>query len=566
MRTNPSRHGFGGRASVVFAFFLLAFALAFGAGCDCGASNAGAGHDDLSAGDDDDAGGDDDGGLSDDDASDDPDTDFDPLTCALPDPEGVAPNLIAGGEIDGEIRAWAFDHATCMPLAGVDILNGGQTYTTDEDGFASVPAGGSVQFVTARMDGCRAWTYLADARVMYFRLLCGEPETDDASEGSFLLGGTPIGAANVTGGDYLASEPLAFGFAWPGVSRQELLLPPPALYADETFALTFGATSYDLPRNIFLPALGATAGANAIIGSNDAFVVPLIETNALAGFAAEVNFSDVYDASELSDIVTAFATNDPGGALDAALANASALWGAVHATHVGIAPERDVATASLRVRAADRIVTVIAENAGGAAHIAAVFAEVPNRAFVPMGIGVLDADGRAALLTADVPDADFIVALARTDSLTADFDTLNASVILTTREDISNFGSAVQFDADDLLPLFDAGATGLDVASGVVTFELDGFEQGVDVYLVHHEAQNPACPVYDIIVPASEPQITIPEAVCPHASLSANDLVVVFAIDLPEEIAVDLMDPTALFAERDLRFVVWANRGLASLL
>jgi hypothetical protein len=532
--------------------------------------------------------------TGDDTTDDDTDVEYTSLNCVLPnDPGGILPNLVGGGAISGAITVYVFNDVTCEPVEGVSVyLNDDPTpVLTDVTGLAALTATSGEQKVTVlKYDSLGGgdpdfwgWSYKADAAFMYFRLHPYQTGLTyaDSTDGAFFADGSLLSYTNPARLLDLFTQPITIGLTIPGISRGNFLT---ALFAetDETgnydfanlftqadFALTLTSDTTDLyylPANVYVPATDfsiLTFGVS--VPDHISYKVPVeiaATVSPIEGIVAQVDVSAAIPGQdELFALVTCILANtdnlrDCLEELVIPLIN-----DAISFPYVGASPEWDGIGAPnltlLQTAANSDFELSLANNNNGLDYFAMSFAEIPNRALLPLGIGVVRG-GKVQLKLAEIPNADYMIVAGGTDMLAVDPATLNFSFTALYADDVHDLAGGANLDAvKDFLPLFDTAGTSYDGTTGTVTWALASESDAVDAYLI---AIAPAAcaPEFYAVVPGTETSFTFPADLF-HAGPSENDLVFVLGFDLPEDVNINVFDPTRILAYNGSALNVWSN-------
>jgi hypothetical protein len=597
-------------------FFLALAAVVFlSAGCGCGGDD----DDDDSGPPADDTGGDDaaddtgatddvvddtaddtaadDTGADDTFTDDDVDTEYPDLHCALADdPEGILPNLMGGGPIGASVTVYVFDDLTCEPISGASVyLNDDSAgVTTNADGMATLnlPDRGAQMVTAMKFDGAGgepdywAWSYKADASALYFRLKPYQTafSYSDSDQGVFKLNGTAIDAVNPMNLIDLFQMPVTIGFSLPGFGRSgaiadlflmagdDYLFTMENIVAQDTFAMDidFGTPlSYYLYGNMYLPEVALGIGAYSFSTEDHPFYYIPVETSAavtpVEGFVMELDATKVFTGwQELVDLIDCIGAGDPmacvgeyiipviNEALQFKYVGANVAWEGAGG------PDIDALDTSAR---ATFDVTLTAPDAS-LDYIALAVAEIPNRALLPMSLGVYDG-GAIAMDYADVPDADYIILAGATDMISSGFEYNNFSFATRFTNSVHGFETGVTFDASDFLPMFDTGATSYDHDTGIITWALEEATDRVDVYLIGFGPSNLG-PDTLAVVPGDQATYMVPEALLPEGP-HQNDQILIVGLDLPDGVDPDGFNPSQILTYNFKAANVWTNASLLSM-
>jgi len=308
---------------------------------------------------------------------------------------------VGGGAITTTITAYVYDDATCDPLvSGAATVNG---QATDADGKVVLTVAKAATTVTAMAPGYWAWSYKADAAVMYFRLRGDASGTwADSADGNFQDGGSALALDNPQG-DYtllnlgtLLSAPIYIGGVIPGLSRNTLLSTDiDHLIPEAEFDLTYSFETDDtiaLPANIYLPTLDIGLNLIGLVtadasGGNEAYKVPVNSDwaeNPLEGFVASATIGEALSLDALLDLLPVIIGG--GDIMEAILGliepilNDALLfeYQAVNPTWNGTgAPDIDVVDL---ITAKETVNLTVTNPAAGYDYLAILAGEIPNRA------------------------------------------------------------------------------------------------------------------------------------------------------------------------------------------
>ena len=566
----------------LFAIILvLAMALALGA-CNLGDDDDDGGDTGnlppLSGDDDDDAVDDDDDDDDDNDDNDDSDIDYQSVYCDLPDPEGIAPNMIGGGALDGTLTVYAFDQ-DCEPIQDAFVLHDGTVYQTDVDGKVEITIGKGAgdQQVVSWIELKGAVAYKADAKVMYFQHAQKIGDWADSEPSDFLDGADPIGLLNpqISGvlplQDILAATAY-LGVAMTGFSRNTLFRYDfNHLVAESTFDFDLGPFGgpTPLPANIYLPDLSIeiTALGATFAGANEQYSVPvnaMFDENPIEGFVAAVSLTDVLTEEVLGDIIQ---TIIEGGSVTDALIGLTAplITSGITFEYVGARPDWDgTGSAYLQVSEPTGAVDLDVANIDKSNdYLALMLAEIPNRALLPMSIGVAAGDP-VAMDTAEIENADYIAAVINLDLeniFYASIDGLTFALAAKYAEDLEDWETnGVDFDADtDFLPFFNKSNTGFEyegIDAGQVVWDLAS-DAEADLYGVIYDPACTGCPTVYATLPGDEYEFVVPFDELGITG-SEDDVVAVVAGTL-DGFDSDTYNPLTLFGRPISSMAVWTN-------
>ncbi len=565
---------------------LLAIAMfAFATGCGCGDDD----DDDDSAPADDDTTDDDstdddstdddtDDDTTDDDTTDDDTTDddsdveYDSLVCDTTQPAGVS-----GGAIGSTITVYVYDDLSCDPIENATVIlnDGDATDTTDADGMAELAIVDAAQTVTATAADCWSWSYKADANTMVFRLKCNSTASyTDSSPGDFTEGGSPLGLTN-PGLVGLFTTPVSLGVALPGVSRESILYTDfYGLLAGSTFDLTLdtgdGPEVTEIPANVYLPNLNlAIPSVFEASGENEQYVVPVNDdatTSPIEGFVIQVLVSSILgDLGAIVDLIDCVGT-EPDiltciGPLVTPLVNDGVSFsyaGAVPDWNGTGAPDIEV----LDTQAKAELDVDLANADSDYDYLALMVAEIPNRALLPLGIGIVDG-GSTAVDYADIPNADYMAILGATDLLQSGFTSANFSFAIKYAESVDEFTGGVSFDGDaDFLPAFDSANCSWDESTSTIEWALESGDTP-DVYQIIYIPDDSSCEQLLAQVPGSDTSFVVPEGAC--AAPSAADIVVVVGASMPDDFDGDNYNPLDVMSYDISAVNLWTNLDLTGL-
>lgn len=593
---------------------LLGLGLVLGAcGGDDDDDDSSSGDDDTSPDDDDDTGGDDDDTTPDDDDDTTPDddddndttpdddddtepadTEYDPVVCAIADPESLGGNLTVGGDVvGGVIATYVYDDATCQPVAGADV-NG---VVTNADGYAEVPAEAKgATLVAAIADGYFGWAIKADAGVMYFRLQPVETAGSftDSAEGEFVADGQALGLTNPTGTYTIANllnlldSTIFLGGAIPGLNRNTLLSTDftNGLLPTTTWPLTYeyemdkaGAAkegeTIDMPKNVYFPSLDVDINIIGLVtasasGVNETYQVPVnaawsevpiegLVASIVAGEAVSVDL--IIDLiSNPDDIIEALMAALPKIINDALMIDHVAgdpAWGGTGA------PDLEVVDP---IAAKSDVAVTINGAVAGYDYLGIMASEVPNRLLVPQSIKLFDS-GAATFPAATMPDSDYVMAIAKTNALEVlggSDEPVELNLVLKYAENLSEFTSGITInDATDFLPVF-ADTTAYNEATGVLTWALSK-KATPDAYVVIVDpAQDDVFEMGIAVLPGTDStfDITTFGAVTP----SVDDVLVLIGLDLPEGVTLDEFNLPGIIGYNSSAITIWTNYPIAELL
>ncbi|MCC6158691.1 MAG: hypothetical protein IT350_11625 [Deltaproteobacteria bacterium] len=516
----------------------------------------------------------DDDTTDDDTTDDDTDVEYDSLECDLPDPASLGSgNLIGGGSPTGTIDVYVFDGETCDPIENAEVAHGGATYTTDVDGYAEVLLTDAAELVTAWEDNHWAWSYTADASVMYFRLRPDEyaGTYSDSDLADFTQDGTPLSLAATTLGN-LFSSPIYLGAALPGISLETLFgADYDNFFTQGAFDLTLNTGSpevTEVPLNVYLPGIDITVLTYGVEGENPQYAVPVnsaAATSPVEGFVAAVDVAAaIPNLATLTSVITCVVANpdDILGCVSSLIepilnegltiqyAGADPGWDGAGA------PDIEVADGSAK----GSFDVAIANPDASYDYLAIAGALIPNRAILPTALGLADGNGDLTLDTIAIPDADYGVLVGQTDLLVSGLTSMNFSFAIRWAESLSDWSTGVDLDADtDFLPNFDAGNTSYDDVTGELSWALEAGD-APDVYQIVYvpEGQKVVFAQVPGTATSWEPPVT-EMGIVP----GEGDIVVIFGIDLPDDVDVDAYNPLAVPALKSSAVNLWTNLVLS---
>ncbi len=533
--------------------------------------------------DDDDDNDDDSSPSDDDDDNDDNDDSFAPVTCAIPDPAGIAPNTVGGGAITTQVTAYVYDNATCAPMAnGAATVNG---TPTDADGkvVVSMTTPGPV---TAMATGYWTWSYTANAQVMYFRLqgTTSAATWADSAAGSYQGTGFPLSnPMNPSIGDLLSptGPPIYLGVSLPGISRNTILATDfnelfcsSADNWDLTYSYNFkssGGSTIGLPANIYFPdfsvdisLLGYGASAN---GNHPEYQVPANSAwaqNPLEGFILSAVLGKALSLSALTQLVLAIISDPSNIVADLLPLVPNVINDALAFEYVGVNPTWD-GTSAPNLNAVD-IVTgsqavdvTVANPAGGFDYLTLLAGEIPNRAFFPMGMQ-LATNGAATMAAAPVPDAAYLVATAKTNLLTilgGATENLVIDLALKFDNSLSNLASVSLDNNTDFVADFDQANT--TYTNGTVSWALgNDTSMTPDLYVVVVKPKTGETGV--AMMPATA--TSFDAATIFGYTPDASDMVFLGAVKFPTGPTANAYDPTTIVGYDLPAINVWTNYAI----
>jgi hypothetical protein len=559
---------------------LLGLLLALGTFVGCG------GDDDDDSSDDDDNDTDDDtddDDTDDDDTDDDDDTEYTKLACPTPDPEGInegdEDNLVGGGPISDTITVYVYNDADCTPIEGASVIAGGEPILTDADGKAVITITKAASLVTAYKETFWAWSYKADAAVMYFRLRPADYGRGyvDTPGAQFTMSGAPLALENPSvnglGGVIgLLSDQIYAGVAFPGIARTTALSMDfeKGFLATSTFDFTINGEATELPTNLYIPAFSFDAFDQVINGENETFQFPIVEgeTSPYEGIVLELSVGDVIsDTDALLALIDVLING--GDIMDAILPLVPTMInGGLEFKYVGNDPDWDGAgTPDLEVVETSNQFTLTITGADSSYdYLGILAAEVPNRSLLPMGLCLVQS-GQCNLKFAEIPGAKYVLFLGETDLLTSNFESVNLNFALKYFNSTADFAGGVSVAASDFLSLFDGENTGYDTTTGEVSWTLES-KADPDLYLVVYVPTCDGCPVTLATVPGADNSYQPPIdalGITPSDDPEDPDIVVVAGVNLPDGTDVNEFNPHGLLGYNSAALNLWTNYDILSL-
>jgi len=555
----------------------------------------GGGDDDDGRDDDDDTGDDDSG--DDDSGDDDDDSDYDSLICDLPDPEGIG-EMIGGGAIGDTITVYVFDDKDCDPIAGASVIWGGDTVETGADGKAVLDMVDGAEMVTAHADGYFAWSYEADAAVMYFRLRPVDYgySYSDSAEGDFLLAGSPVGLTNPSVTNILQignliNNPIYAGVAFPGVSRNSIFSGDyeAGFLAESTFQIELdgfadGGTDddpVDVPKNVYLPDLTISIsilGLDVLIETgNNTFKIPTKSgTNPAEGLVAKVELSEVLDTELLLDIIQVLIE---GGEITDVLiplifplVNDGLTFNFVAANpdwDGSGAPDLDLIEVGPAVANMN-----ISSPSASYDYLGVLVGDIPHRALLPMSLSVADAGGFGQLAYSEVPSADYAAIVARTDLFASELESFNMSFVAQYFDNAADLAGGVSVSNSDFLPNIDNDSSEYNDTTGEISWDLakGDSKATLDVFFLIYVPACEGCPWVFSVVPGDarsyQPPIDelgiTPDGLTPDED--DEDIIVLLGFDLPSGVSADEFSPTSLIAYDSFAYNLWTNIDIIGLI
>ncbi|MBZ0274123.1 hypothetical protein K8I61_18940 [bacterium] len=536
--------------------------------------------------DDDDTGDDDTGDddTGDDDTGDDDtgDTEFSSLSCPISDPESIgSANTVGGGSATTTVDVYVFDDNDCSAIQNADVIHGDTVYQTDVNGHAVVTLTDAEQTITAYAEGYWSWTYKVDAAVMYFRL---RPDSfgnayTDSGDGTFQdEGGSDLGLTNPTLFG-LFSNPIYLGVALPGLARADLLsMDFDGLLATDTFDLTLdlgdGPAVTEAPRNIYLPALNLSIpGLFSVTGTNEDYVLPVrtgASVSPIEGFVLSASVGELFD--NVGEILAVVACVTGGGDILECVEPLvlPLINDALAFSHVGARPDWNGTgdpSMTTQETGGNTLSINVANEDANFDYLAIFAAEIPNRALLPLGVGIVDS-GSVDVDYADVPDGDYLAVVGATDLFASGFTSVNFSFALKYGESIADMTAKASFDADtDFLPNFNGDNTGYDDVTGEIFWELEAgpAKATADVFQIVYVPDCEDCPVVLAQVPGADSSFQPPVddlGITP----SDADIVVVLGIDYPAGVDLQEYNPAGLLGYNSSAVNMWTNFDILGLL
>ncbi len=541
-------------------------------------------NDDDNDNDDNDDDNDDNDNDNDNDDNDNDDDTFPSLVCSLPDPMSLGAGvLIGGGPATTQIDVYLYDDGACTPIGptlGGKVLYGGTVYPTDDTGHVTLTVSKAAATVTAWAANSWAWTYEADAAVMYFRLRPDEYNRTyaDSTTGGFTQGGNAVTLTNpdLAG---LFTNPLYAGVVAPGLSRRDILSfdAPAGLLALGTWDLTVDTTNsnlvYYVDDNVYLPTLDLNAGAAfTVSGGNNGYAVPVQQGASVAPIEGVIASLDVVKAvPSLQDLLTLVGCVTGGGNVVTCLVPyiVPAVNDALGVAYVGANPTWAGTGAPTieTVTPAATLPLTVSNPSANYDYLAIIGADIPNRALIPFGLGIAES-GAAALDYVTVPDAAYITGLIATDLLTSDLTAAHFSAAIKYADDLSGWTSGVTFDAAaDFLPWFDDANTAYNGATGEITWALSAKKKALapDLYMIAYIPACKGCKVIFAQVPGTETSYQVPTEAM-NITPSASDIVLLFGFSLPSGVDINAYNPVGILGYNLAAVNFWTNYDILSLL
>jgi len=542
--------------------------------------------DDTTPGDDDD---DDDNDDNNDDDNDNNDTDvqYDSLYCSLPDPEGIGEGLsIGGGPLGNKLTVYVYSDKDCSAIAGALVIVDEIQVATDENGKAVIEwtDNKSEKLVTAYQTGYQAWSYQADAAVIYFRL---RPEDygvtyNYSNQGEFYFDDQPIELTNPTIDGIgqligLLNQPIYLGLALPNINRKNMFsLDLYSVITDLTYRIDIdtpvGGYYMLLWHNVYAPALAINDVLGITLAMQDhAFYQfpknPDATLFPYGAFLLDADLGAVLNLQALTELIQEWL--ESGDITDAVLALVpSLIANGLTIINAGLDPEfdgvdtPDIATADLLAK--DGFTAAIDAPAADADYLGLFLAEIPNRILTPLTITMADDNGEMSINSADFLNSDYILAAAKTNLFDTSFENSDISIQFQYGQETSRWNGGAEFAEADFLPYFDSATTSYNPVSRTVSWQLAGDKAAADAYFVIIMPMNEGQPTVVAAVPGNENSYTFPSQL--GISTSYNDTVFVFAIDLPDEVDTDSWDPFSVLSYDSAAVSMWINRPLIEVL
>ncbi|MCB9487597.1 MAG: hypothetical protein H6684_02565 [Deltaproteobacteria bacterium] len=499
-----------------------------------------------------------------------------PLTCPTPDPMGIGNgNLIGGGSISSNVTVYVFDDVTCLPIEGATVYNDSPTkatQSTDSDGKAVISTGAPLG-IFAVDDGYTAWGYVdVDAAVQYFRL-----RPDDAggtyvdhSGGDFLSNSSPLGLKQPSLIQLGLGKPIFLGLALPGISRQGLIQTDlNGLLSSTTFGLLIDVLGDDplpLPTNIYLPEMdyGISIGELSfqVEGENEQYTVPVNTANVVQPIEG-VTLS----LSKLLAILGPALGDDPDipAIVAAAFDNLKIDYAGAETDWNGSGePDIDV----LAVNDGNSAIS-LTNTTDGVDYLGVSVAEVPNRAFYPLGLDFAPSSSTPSK-SLSLPYenmgtlSDYMVMVMATESLQNGGESLAFSIAARFADTTGDLAGGYSINTATMLSQFDPLSSGYDDADATVFWAEDGSGSATaDAYVVLLIPTNG--PVAVALVDGSADEVDFPEddlGITPDPT----DLAVVIGVDLPGGVSIDEFNPINLLGYNNMNVNIWTNLNLEDLL
>lgn len=554
--------------------------------------------DDQSPADDDDTGPDDDDTTPDDDDDDDNDNDndnnddndtdvqYESIYCAIPDPESIGDGLsIGGGQLSGTLTVYVYSDKDCSAIAGASVIAGDATVETNEDGKATITiTDKAAVLVTAYKSGYQAWSYQADAAVMYFRLCPADYGVtyNSTSSGEFYENGQAMELTNpaINGiGELLnlLNQPIYLGLALPNICRKSFFsLDLYSVITELTYQIDIdtpmGGYYMVLWHNVYAPALAINNVLGITLSMTDhAFYQfpknPDATLFPYGAFLLDADLGAVLNLQTLTELIQEWLNT--GDITQAILALVPSLIAdGMTIINAGLDPEYD-GVAEPNLETADLLAkggfTATIDNpATDADYLGLFLAEVPNRILTPLTITMADENGDMAINSTDFVDSDYILAAAKTNLFSSSFDSSDISIQFQYGQETSRWASGAEFAEADFLPYFDAANTTYNPVSKTIAWQLGGDKAAADAYFLLVLPINEGQPTIAATLPGDVESYTIPPEL--NYSPSYDDTVFLFAIDLPDEVDTNSWDPFSILAYDSAAISMWVNRPLIDVL
>ncbi|MCB9477529.1 MAG: hypothetical protein H6684_02570 [Deltaproteobacteria bacterium] len=497
------------------------------------------------------------------------------LVCGLPDPAGLGGgNMTGGGAIVNQVEVYVFDDDTCQPLAGASVITSGGTQTTGADGLAIVSTDGPTS-ITAGADGYIAWTYNSvDASVQYMRLITAPVEEApaeivDRTGGRFLSGGSALNLKQPGLLQLTLGKPIFLGVALPGFGRAQFF----QTKMDEMFSTTtfdflidaIGDEPTPLPANIYMPEMdyGLNIGDLSfnVYGKNETFTVPIDDEDAAnpiegvtmsLGKLLSILGPALGDEPDIPAIVASVFDN-----LKIDYAGAKTDWNGIGAPDIDVLAVNDGNSAISLTNTID-----------GVDYLGVSVAEVPNRAFYPIGIDFAPSSSTPSK-SLSLPYenmgslSDYMVMVMATESLQNGGESLAFSIAARFADTTSQLAGGYTVDTTTMLSQFDPLSTGYDDLACEVYWAEDGSGSAdADVYVVLLDpVDGPA--VYAVVDP-SQDSVAFP---CNELGIipSLDDVAIVIGADLPTGVSVDEFNPFNLLGYNNANVNIWTNLNVDTL-
>ena len=541
----------------------------------------------------------DDDTVDDDVVDDDTVFEYSPVICAIPDVEKIGEDLtVGGGPISGLITVYVYAEedldgdGDCDPLPGA-YVNG---YSTDSNGQAILGATKGVNLVVAKKEGYWSWAYKADAKVMYFRLPRARVGSyADSDSGQFQFDGAPLALQNPQGEYTLANlldTPFYVGITVPAIIRQALFSTDPTGLmpsAANDFPISYTYQILDgelqenaryLPGNFYLPTMNFETGIPLVLpivtgeGAHESYVLPVHDnwtTKPVEGLVLSANLGNALDAAAVAQIAQEFV--ETGNIVGALLTQADALindaltvqFSGANVSWDGVgAPNIDL----VENAAKNTVNVTIANPNPDFDYLLVLAAEIPNRAWWPIGLKLADAGGQATFDVTSIPEARYSLIVGKTDvidGLSNGDPYVRVSFALKYAATLADWSAGVTLDDADFLPLFDIAQTEY-TAEGVINWQLETGD-APDLFTVLVD------PVHDNLldealayVPAADSSFDAASVFDFTPNQDGVDVVGVFGVDLPESATPNQFNPLAMMGYDCPRATLWVNYDLSSLL